>query len=178
VLALLLVLAGVAAFLVLMTPGGDNSATPEPTPPTQAPTSPAPSSSPAPTSPAPTTPATGPRDGNLVFTVTDARCGDSNYKFIIFAGAGKELCIIDVTAHNAGKSASNFYNEDQILVDSEGNSYHANSLDVGKWVPIFPGRSAKRTLVFEVPKDTVRDHLELRDSSDEDGGVFVPLQSG
>jgi hypothetical protein len=165
-LCLLAVLAAVAAALALFAPdsGSPNG---EPAPPT-------PATAPSPFTPSPSpTAGTGPRDGQLEFTVTDSRCGESRYG-IIFAGIDEDLCIVKVTARNVGNSARFFINNEQFLVDGDGGRYQASQLDVGQVLWITPGSSAERTLVFKVPAGTEADHLELQDS-DGDGGVTVPI---
>jgi hypothetical protein len=167
-LCLLAVLAAVATALVLIAPGngsGDNETAP-----------PTPATTPSPSTPPPSpTAGTGPRDGQLEFTVTDSRCGESSYG-IIFAGIDEDLCIVKVTARNVGNSARFFINNEQFLIDGDGGRYQASQLDAGQLLWISPGDSTERTLVFKVPAGTEADHLELQDS-DGDGGVTVPIRS-
>jgi hypothetical protein len=110
------------------------------------------------------------RDGRLAFTVTDVRCGESEYRSIFAAGPSEELCIVDVAVHNSGSGG--------YFVNDTGRIYGESSQPPDDLTPISTGRPERRQLVFRVPAGTEPselDYLTLRDPYDDDGmsGVYI-----
>lgn len=111
------------------------------------------------------------RDGDLEFTVTKiatkSRVGDD---FLNKTAQGKFL-LVHVRVTNIGDNAQTLSGERQTMIDSQGREFSADTgaamyLGDAKtfWEEINPGNSVDGIVVFDVPKKTNPDTLELHDS--------------
>lgn len=115
-------------------------------------------------------------DDGLSFALRGVRCGEST-SGIVTAGPGEELCIVSVTARNGGTTLATFVDQYQHLVDAGNRRYPASAVgDTENFdITVAAGASAPHTLVFEVPRATIPDHLELQEGMANNGGVRLSL---
>ncbi|MFI5896582.1 DUF4352 domain-containing protein [Actinoplanes sp. NPDC051513] len=113
------------------------------------------------------------RDGKLEFTVTQAACGSRTLgDDAVVRRARGEYCLVGVTVKNLGIEARTFAGGSQTALDAKNVAYpndDSAEFPVNPGVQAFleqigPGRSAKGTLVFDVPTGTKLTAVELRDS--------------
>lgn len=122
-------------------------------------------------------------DGDFEFTVGGFEQGVAEVggEYLNEQAQG-EFVIIDITVKNIGSEAAYFTDGDQLLFDTEGNEYSANSAagmyleDNDVWLTeINPGNQVQGKIVFDVPAGTTLASLELHDSMFS-GGIEVSLQ--
>jgi hypothetical protein len=124
------------------------------------------------------------RDGKFEFTVTKvappvAQIGDS----VLTKKAQGQFVLVNVTVENIGDKSQMFDGSNQTLFDAKGRKFDADSsaaMYLGEQSNSFlndinPGNKVSGVIVFDIPKGTVLDRLELHDSM-LSGGVEVTLR--
>jgi len=122
------------------------------------------------------------RDGNLEFVVSQVRCGVTQVGTGLLRRTPEgQFCLARMRVTNVKTGARTLYEPVQKLVDTAGGK-HAADLgirviyrDQTLWDKIEPGKEVSGTMVFDIPRDTRPDHLELHDGI-ASGGVTVRLR--
>jgi hypothetical protein len=118
------------------------------------------------------------RDGRFEFKVKSVKCGATTMgKGFMAAKAQGEFCVVNLDVSNIGKEAQMFDASSQYAFDASGSKFDASTdamlatKDLGNAFlnEINPGNSVDGVIVFDVPKGTTIDHLELHDSMFSDG---------
>lgn len=124
------------------------------------------------------------RDGKFQFTVTKIKSGvDEVGGEYLNRQAQGQYVMVHVTVENIGDEARTFTSGSQVLFDTKGREYEADTAagvymegDAKSFLEdINPGNSVKGVLVFDVPKSGFKPgKIELHDSAFS-GGVEVAL---
>ncbi len=122
-------------------------------------------------------------DGPFTFTVTDFRCGLPTVgRTPTVEHAGGRFCLLTVRVENTGIAARSFFAENQFVLDATGNKYgpaiEATAINDPNGDSVFsidPHAALPRTIVFDVPLDTVVTAAELHTSASS-SGVHVRLE--
>jgi hypothetical protein len=121
------------------------------------------------------------RDGNLEFVVTGIRCGVPEVgSGLITRTAKGQYCLADVRVRNVKDSSRILFESYEKLVDSAGGKHSADLSmrviyrDQTLWAKIEPGQQVRGTMVFDIPRGSRAERLELHDSP-ASGGVTVRL---
>ncbi len=121
------------------------------------------------------------RDGKFEFRVLDMtrakQAGDLSNQFEIVDAQG-EFIILTMSVTNIGDQAQSYFGTNQILIDTAGREYEANST-ADMWMnsgtgDINPGNSIQVRAAFDVPPGTQPAELEVHDSMFS-GGAKVGL---
>ncbi|MBX6391481.1 MAG: protein kinase [Frankia sp.] len=166
VLTIVLVIIGVVAIaLIALNPGSSNDPLAGPT------TTPSPSTSSGPQ---------GRRGNHFEFRVTHWECGVES--LLLIHRPDGQFCLVDVEVRNIGNETRQLLANRQYLFDQTGSRHTAdmiqaivNAFGETLWRPIKPGDTAKGQMVFDIPKNTQPDRLELHDSFVDTEGVTIPL---
>jgi hypothetical protein len=121
------------------------------------------------------------RDGMFEFTVTElttsTKVGDQD----LGKKAQGEFLMVHVTVQNVGDESQAFSGDDQKLRDRAGHHYTSDSdaaiyLDDSRslYEDINPGNRVNGVVIFDVPKGTTPESVELHDSP-QSGGAKVAL---
>ncbi|XRQ13845.1 DUF4352 domain-containing protein [Actinomadura welshii] len=123
------------------------------------------------------------RDGKFAFTVTKVKKGVKKVGNEYFGDTAQgQFVFIHVTVENIGDEARTFTHHNQTLIDTKGREFEADP-EASLWSEqktnsflqqINPGNSVKGTLIYDVPRGTKLQAVELHDSMFS-GGVTVPL---
>ena len=121
------------------------------------------------------------RDGNLEFVVSDVKCGVREVgSGLVKRTAKGQYCLADVRVKNVKDDARTLYEPFEKLIDSAGDKHGADISmrlvlrDQTLWDKVEPGRQVSGTMVFDIPRDTRPEALELHDGP-VSGGVTVRL---
>ena len=122
------------------------------------------------------------RDGNLEFVVTGVRCGVPQVGTGLITRTAKgQYCLADVRVRNVKDSSRILFESYEKLVDSAGDQHNADiSMRViygtrRSGTKIEPGQQVRGTMVFDIPRGTRAERLELHDGP-ASGGVTVRLR--
>jgi hypothetical protein len=123
------------------------------------------------------------RDGKFEFTVTKFTCGRTLVGTADFGKKAQgEFCEAALVVKNIGDEAQSLFGDNQYLFDASGKKFSADTeaaiyLDQANtlYEEINPGNSLNGTVLFDVPKGTQADHIELHDSAFS-GGVVVAVK--
>ena len=121
------------------------------------------------------------RDGNLEFVVTGsaAACTQVGSGLVTRTAKG-QYCLVDVRVRNVKDSSRILFESYEKLVDSAGDQHNADIsmrviyVNQTLWNKIEPGQQVRGTMVFDIPRGTRAERLELHDSP-ASGGVTVRL---
>ncbi|GAB3204535.1 DUF4352 domain-containing protein [Nocardia tengchongensis] len=158
-------------------PVGDAPAPGAPAPPTAAP---------APTTEKPAAPGlnTPVRDGKFEFIVTNIQTGisDVGTNPYLRKTAQGAYTIVSLTVRNIGKSPYGFSPSNQYVFDPQNRKFSNDAAaamnlqsDTSLYANINPGNSITAQVVFDLPADSVPDHIVLHDSMFS-GGATVSLR--
>lgn len=123
------------------------------------------------------------RDGQFEFTVKNVTCGKKviGDQYLNTKAQG-QFCLVKVHIKNVGDSSQMLDSSSQAAFDAKGNKFSASGEaaaymgDQGQTFlnEINPGNAVDGTVVYDVPKGTKLEQLELHDSAFS-GGVKVTL---
>jgi hypothetical protein len=122
------------------------------------------------------------RDGKFEFTVTSLKHAASAGNDTFGKKAQGVFVLVNVKVKNTGDEAQTFDSSPQKLHDAAGRQYDADGAaamylggDAKSFLEqINPGNAVTGVVIFDVPKGTKLNELELHDSIFS-GGVTVPL---
>jgi hypothetical protein len=123
-------------------------------------------------------------DGDFAFAITDIKCGVAHVGTdLLGKDAQGQFCLVSVKVRNDGKEASYMLGDNQYLFDNKDRKFSADTSAMiylpekqSPWLTeINPGNQISGTIVYDVPKDAVIDHIELHDSA-YSTGVTVSLK--
>jgi hypothetical protein len=180
---------GLAIIGALISPDGEPTAT-QTTRTTPEPTSSAadrpestpeakPKATPKPAQPKPKTPGLNQavRDGDFTFTVSKVEYSSEpiGSEYLNTKPQG-QFVIVHMTIANHGKEAGSFFGDNQYALDSKGRQFSADTeaaiyLEESEslYEEINPGNKLSGVVIFDVPKGTKIQQLELHDSAFSDG---------
>jgi hypothetical protein len=113
-------------------------------------------------------------DGNFAFAVTDVKCGvDHIGGDVLGKDAQGQYCLVSVKIRNDGKESAYTFGDDQVLYDNQDRKFSADTSAMiylpekeSPWLTeINPGNQISGTIVYDVPKDAVLDHIEFHESA-------------
>lgn len=123
------------------------------------------------------------RDGKFEFVVQKVKCGVSRVgNNLLGERAQGQFCLVTLKVKNIGKEPQTFTDGAQKAYAADGTEYSTNSSasiyanDENSTIfnEINPGNGITGVIVFDIPKDSKLDKLELHDSHFS-GGVTVRL---
>jgi hypothetical protein len=123
-------------------------------------------------------------DGDFAFAITDIKCGVAHVGTdLLGKDAQGQYCLVGVKVRNDGKEASYMLGDNQYLFDNKDRKFSADTAAMiylpekqSPWLTeINPGNQISGTIVYDVPKDAVIDHIELHDNA-YSTGVTVSLK--
>lgn len=123
-------------------------------------------------------------DGDFAFAVTGLKCDVSHVGTdLLGKDAQGQFCLVSVKVRNDGKEAAYLFGESQDLFDNQDRKFSADTGAMiylpqkeSPWLTeINPGNQIAGTIVYDVPKDAVIDHIELHESA-YSAGVTVSLK--